>query len=508
MNWLPAIPRMGLYATVNAVFIAAVFALAAVGGFVNPRILHLILLFAVCSTPIIDLDRLNGKLFMPSLYLAFYFVSFGLLDFVNLAKGISSEMSPSLYSETEAAILAGAIMVLIGYRSMFALAKRNPSSSPARDWPMRMVLILGVTLWVTCTGALYVLDVYIIPNSSPEASKKGLEIMGPYGTTAFMLAGMMQPFGILLIAYAWRSMRSHYLLWLVILTVFVQVLLGFIVNIRGLSMIGGILAIITIMLVDGRVPIWWLVGAVLYAQLVFPIFVGARAGVHGNGQIARSSILENLGHVLELSIAAESRLNQGSSHSQSVLERASVRNSMQMIVERTGVDVPFQHGRTLKPLLATFIPRIIWPDKPDIATGQVVNKEFHVTDVDFSDTYISPSIPGELYWNFGWPGFLVGMALIGGILGYLGQRFNLAERKTVTGLLVLVITTKEIIVGLEGTFSPNYVVWMRSMGAAGILHLLFARVPVFARAATGVDVTRAHEPQAAAQLRPFPHLLS
>ena len=508
MRWLPPTPRISLYVALNATFIAAVLLLASIGGTANPRIVYLIALFAVCSVPIIDLDGLNGRFIMPSLYLGFYFVSFGLLDFVNLATGTSSETESSIFSATEGVILTGSIMMTIGYRAAMALGRRNRKASPIRDWSVNTILSIGVLWWIIGTAGTYILDVYIVTDNSIEASKKGFEIMGPYGTTGFMLATMIQPIGILLIAYAWRLRRSKFLLALVITVVVVQVLLGFVINIKSTAMIGGILVILTFVLIEGRLPISWLVAAVLYGLFVYPIFVAARDEIHGKGLIARASILANLKHVVELAIAAENRNNGPGEHAQSLLERTSVRASVQMIVQRTGVDVKFQGGHTLTPLLATFVPRIAWSDKPDVATGRVVNKEFRVSEADFWDTYISPSIPGELYWNFGWPGVLIGMVVIGGALGILGQRCNLAERKSVTNLLIVAVTIKQVIVGMEGTFSPEYVVWFRSLGAIGILHLMFAKVPIPAGASINADQ---HAPPAHPRLshpKPFQNLLN
>jgi len=508
MRWLPTTPRISLYVALNAVFIVAVLLLAGIGGSANPRILYLILLFAVCSAPIIDLDGLNGRFVMPSLYLAFYFVSFGLLDFLNLAKGISSETVSSIFSMTEGVILASCIMMTIGYRTAMALGRRAPLALPTRDWSMNTILSIGILWWIIGTAATYILNVYIVTDNSIEASKKGFETMGPYGTTAFMLATIIQPIGILLIAYAWRLRRSPFLLALVITVVIVQVLLGFVINVKSTAMIAGILVILTFILIEGRLPILWLVAAVLYGLFVYPIFVAARGEIHGKGLIARASILGDLGHVVELAIAAENREASRGEHAQSMLERTSVRASVQMIVEHTGVDVNFQYGHTLTPLLATFVPRIVWSGKPDVATGRVVNKEFHVTEADFSDTYISPSIPGELYWNFAWPGVLIGMAVIGGALGYLGQRCNLAERKNVTNLIVVVVTIKQVIVGMEGTFSPEYVVWLRSLGAVGILHLMFAKVSIPGRTSINIDPPAPQVQPRLSSLKPFRNLLS
>lgn len=512
MQPLPANPRWGLYFLLNGCFVMTVLLLAGIGGSPNPRILHVILLFAVCSTPCIDLDGLNGKFVMPSLFLAFYFVSFGLLDFVHLAKGLSSEAAPSIFSKTEGVILAGGIMLTLGYRAVMTLGSTTQRTSQERDWSMRTIVIVGISMWLIGTIELFYWNVFLIPDNSPEAAKKGLEALGPFGTAALLVARMFQPFGILLMAYAWRAVRSQFLFVLIIVAVVVQVILGFVINVKSEAMIAGILVIITYVLIEGRLPITWLVGAVLYGMVVFPIFTAARAEIHGNRQIARATILEDLGHVLSLAIAAEDRVNTGQGRAQTFLERTSVRGSVQMIVDKTGVDVDFQHGRTLTPLLATFIPRFIWSDKPGVDTGRVVNKEFHVTEAEYSDTYISPSIPGELYWNFGWPGICVGMAIIGAALGYLGQRYNLAKARTVTGLLVVVLTTKQVIVSLEGSFSPEYVVWLRSLGAIAVLHLLFAKVLVRSQPSTTKTAIPAGHSAATllerpAKLNRYPNLL-
>src|SRR5271166_5276416 len=230
--------RIGLYFLVNAGFVLTVLALAGIGGSSNPRILHLILLFAVCSTPVLDLDGLNGQYVMPSLFLAFYFVSFGLLDFLNLGKGLSSEASPSLFSKTEGVILAGGVMLTLGYRAAMLFGARSTVPRQARDWPMKSIVVIG-------TSELFYWNIILIPDSSAEAAKKGLETAGTYGTAVLLVARMLQPFGILLMAYAWRLTHSRLLFFLIIVAVVVQVVLGFAMNVKGEAMIAGILVIVT-----------------------------------------------------------------------------------------------------------------------------------------------------------------------------------------------------------------------------------------------------------------------
>ena len=132
-----------------------------------------------------------------------------------------------------------------------------------------------------------------------------------------------------------------------------------------------------------------------------------------------------------------------------------------------------QNGYTLIPMLAAFIPRIIWPDKLDVQTGQLLNKEFRVSAVAY--TYISPSHLGEMYWNFGWAGVLVGMSVFGVGIGFIGGRFDCTREITITDLLVLLTTTQFLIIASEGSIAVQYVQWMRAIAIIALLHFVFAK---------------------------------
>lgn len=487
--------RVPAYLALNLGFLLLVVAMALLGGAPNPRLPHMILLFAVCTTWILNFDRLNGPYALLALFQSFYFVSFGLLDVTNLLNGTSAELENSLYSATEGVILAGAVMLTLGYQLGIRLATSRRGSRVALDWPVPSVLTAGLVIWAVGTVSMFYWGVFVVTDTTIETTRIALNRLSPYAIAGNLLAGMLQPVGILLIAYARLKLRSPLLLTLVIVMVLIQVMLGFVINGKSQAMIAGILVIITAIFVEGRIPKAWVAAGILFAYVGFPILQASRVEVHGERQVARSEILSNLGTNLMLAIEAKARLSKGPDKTQSLLERTSVRGSLQMVVENTGATVPFQHGYTMLPLLYTFIPKLVLADKISIPTGQLVNKEFHVSE--YADTYISPSILGELYWNFGWYGVFGGMTIIGLLVGYLGGRFDMSRTPTVTGLLVLVLTTKQVIVAFEGTIAPEYVVWMRLLAAVGILHLLFARVPVADRRAAedGVD---APEPAAAA----------
>lgn len=81
------------------------------------------------------------------------------------------------------------------------------------------------------------------------------------------------------------------------------------------------------------------------------------------------------------------------------------------LTERSG----FQNGRTFQNIVIGMIPRILWPNKPSIPQGQKFSSEY----VGFDKVSIGMLIAGELYWNFGFPGIIIGSLFIGLALGYV-----------------------------------------------------------------------------------------
>jgi hypothetical protein len=174
-------------------------------------------------------------------------------------------------------------------------------------------------------------------------------------------------------------------------------------------------------------------------------------------------------------------------------------------VAKAGGVVPLQWGYTLVPILQAFVPKILWADKQHIPTGQFFNKQFHLVEGD--EVYISPSHLGELYWNFGSPGVWLGMGMIGLICGWVGARFNPADATTVTRVLITAITIKQLIISFESTISDCYVVWLRSLAAIGLMHLLFARVPVISRRVASRAAAEPAEADESDSPRLFPNLM-
>jgi hypothetical protein len=77
-------------------------------------------------------------------------------------------------------------------------------------------------------------------------------------------------------------------------------------------------------------------------------------------------------------------------------------------------------GETMKYASYAFIPRLIWPDKPTVTRGGWFSAQLGLFASEADATYaIGMTAVGELYWNFGTSGVLVGMFAIGCFQGML-----------------------------------------------------------------------------------------
>jgi hypothetical protein len=133
-----------------------------------------------------------------------------------------------------------------------------------------------------------------------------------------------------------------------------------------------------------------------------------------------------------------------------------------------------------------------------------VNTEFHVTGERV--TYISPSFLGEMYWNFGWAGGILGMLALGLLMGWINSLCDLSAASSVTRVLILGITILQLGVRFEASIATEYAVWLRSVLGILLMHWAFARrSPGSRRVAAPETAVRARE--SVLTLTKFPNLL-
>jgi hypothetical protein len=468
------------YVAINvSLLLAAAFATVAISGD-NQRVLYVVLLTAICTSPLLVLEELNGRYILLSSFLAIYYLYFGVADVLALFSSIDRPNGPFL-TAAEAVVLVGGLMVLLGYHSMVRLVASRPQQSVATDWQPGMVVMVGFALWALGTAAVWYWSVHVIVRRSVEVENH----LSALGTTAIMVGRLVQPLGIMMLAYALAISRRKPLLLLILAIVAFQVVLGFVSDSKETAMRGAVLVILVKFLVEGRLPKGWLLGSALFVVFAFPVFQAYRYEVTHLRGVTNEQAADNLVELVKLAFDSKDKVESGfyGVSGLGFIDRASLKGNVHLIVERTGEDVDYQLGHTLQPLLTSFIPRLIWPDKPDVQAGQLMNQEFGVAYE--RDVYISPSHLGEMYWNFGWAGVIVGMGVVGALLGYMNSCWDLSRRSSLTGLLIISITIYGLCLRFEGTIATGYAVWLRSLAAIGLLHLMFSRAAASAPATAG-----------------------
>ena len=101
----------------------------------------------------------------------------------------------------------------------------------------------------------------------------------------------------------------------------------------------------------------------------------------------------------------------------------------------------YQWGDTMRYAMYTFMPRLLWPNKPSVSRGAwftaylgaAAREEEATTSTGISAT-------GELYWNFGVPGVAVGMCGIGLLYGLLWRMAGANPQKPFHMLLYVMVS--------------------------------------------------------------------
>jgi hypothetical protein len=475
---LSSTSRRTIFFGLNALLWVGLLVGAAAGGGSLDEFLYVALLFAICTSPIPYIDRLNGRYAMLGVAMAMYFVMFAA---ANAAAMLSPPKGPSnhegLIDAAEFVLLVGAVMKVVGFHMAVGLTKRRRADGPAKDWPRGLLMPAGLLLWaIGCAAAMYQNLVLQVDNSD-IAVAAAYGKLGAWGTMLWVLVTTYAaPLGIIILSYWWVVWGKRASTMLMLCIIVAQFVVGWLVDTKEVAINAPVIMLLTRFVVRGKVPVRWLVGVALGIVLIFPIMTAKRVIMMERLEITRAEAVARTWEIVQLAISQRSATESGvygGTVSQSFLERVSDKGAVETFVGHVGKDKPYKMGATLDQLLYVFIPRVVWSDKPGENSAQTFNRDFHLSEDP--DTHMSPTHLGELYWNFGLPGVVLGMLLSGALLGYICTRFDLSERATLTRVLIIILTLYELVAREEGQIELQYVVWIRALLLVGVLHLLFDR---------------------------------
>jgi hypothetical protein len=469
--------RILLFVIANVVLDVSLAVMGPANGNSLGRVLYACVLFALCSAPLTLLKSFNGRHMLLMIFMCFYFLDFGGLDVQSMLTGFPlPEPRKSLLTPAELAVLACGALLFAGYLGGGRAWNERRADAVRAEWSEASMLMVGLILWLTGTLVMVYLGVFLIPDASNRTVALGLAALGPVGTFAAMLGRLMQPLGLLILAYGSARFRGMFWTTLIIAVSVAQVVAGFLTDTKQTAMMGILMAVVTRLLVSNRLPMAWIISAAVSLVLAFPVFQANRQITTGERGMNRLQAFQNLGMVVELALASRDKMQnlRADERPPTFVERTFLKPPFEQVLAHVGDDVPYLHGASLVDLPLAFVPRLVLSDKAALSVAQLYTHQIaHSED----DTYISISHMGDLYWNFGWSGMLAGMLAAGLILGLVGAGTSLEQGPSLTRVMILLVTVQTLCIGFEGEVSTSYVLWMRSLAAIGLLHLMFARRP-------------------------------
>ena len=458
----PEQTRWKLFASVNAV----VFALLGVGVATHPDNMltlgvYVQVLLLLCTLPLCWAASLRGPLALLVLMQAMLFVHFGLRDLIGLVFGTPLAPRPEgLFSPGELGALLSSICVLLGYAFVGALSPGRQARTLAQEWSSRATFWLGTFCWLLG----FVITAYHL--FSVADLQTGEVYTNPFAGVVALLR-FLQPIGSALLVYLLVARGQRSVLPLLLVTFACDVLLGYLGDSKETAFRGMFLLLIGYVLLRDRVPVLRGLLLILLVGASFSYFAAYRDLLSGS-QTTRVAAAERFGSIIGGIASEKSFAQRAVAGLDYFTERSSLKGNLELIIAQSGRSVPFQDGRTLVGVLYTFMPRYLFPDKPDTSTGRLFNAAFSVSDV--STTYISQGINGELYWNFGWTGLIVGMLLLGGLLAHANYLLDLSRRSNAPRYLFLIVTAYLLCVRFEGNVSGEYTYWLRALLLLWLVH--------------------------------------
>ena len=350
--------------------------------------------------------------------------------------------------------LIGLVSFLLGYALLpLRLSDQAIERRKSRDWPpvvipivAVMMLVLGWT--VVVSGALGFIPAVL-------------------GSGVITTIGSSVIFGNALLTIAALRHHSRFAWIMLFIAVPISSGLGFFTGSKQSTLIVPAVVVFTSMLLGGRFRARWIVIGAVVLALLYPVAEFYRQDVLKKNTLTIVDALSDPSYTFGVlsdflsSSRAGRYMSEGFTSTAARMDGIGIES---VIVRDTGSLVPFQQGRTLALFPAAFIPRLLWPAKPEIPIGQWITDTYgagpHI------DSHTGPSFIGDLYLNFGVTSVVVGMLVLGALLRLFQTHF-LGPDPTAAGILAAIIVLVQLHIKQIGS-------------AASVLSsTVFAFAPVF-----------------------------
>lgn len=326
-----------------------------------------------------------------------------------VASGYPRILSPADVTRGLFAALLGFAMILIGYALPIGRIGADALPRMRREWSEHTALVVALVMIPLGWSVILAGQLQLIPK------RAGTGVLGAIASASY--------YGIGLLAICYFRYRSVPALALVCLLTPPTMAFNFFTGSKILFLMPLVMLAIVHVLITRQLRLWWIAGFLAIMVLFYPVSEVYRNYFFHN-RLSALEVITNPGKVLGLmrhfvdTAETDDYLRGGL---WSTAARLNALDITSVIVRDAGRRVPFQEGRTLVYVPMAYIPRIIWADKPSLSIGQWVTDHFGSGPEIRSST--GPSWIGEFYFNFGWAGVVIGMALMGVWMRLLQESF-------------------------------------------------------------------------------------
>jgi len=297
------------------------------------------------------------------------------------------------------ASLLGLLAMLGGYAIPLGRRVAHLLPQPQREWShgatLGAALVMIPAGWVILIGG----QLGFVP------AWLGSGLLGAVGSSVY--------FGTALLTLAHIRYRSWPALLFLVLILPPTMAALFFTGSKSIFLAPAVMIVIARLLVLRRIKLRYLAVGFFAVVLVYPVAQFFREVIQPQSGGMVSLMLDPAWALSMMSkfVAQTKFSDYVSSGASAFSHRFNALGITAVIVRDTPDRVPYQGGWSLGYILLSYVPRALWPGKPVFEIGQWVTNNFGSGPHIRSAT--GPSWIGELFFNFGFPGVVVGMALIG-----------------------------------------------------------------------------------------------
>ena len=254
-----------LYGALNLAVLLALVVGAVVGGGSLSELPYVMLMFAICSSSIPFIHRLNGPFAMLTVIGAVYFLGFVMSDALGMFTAPKAPRpGDAIFDAGEVILIVGVLVQVIGFHIGVRITRTSSDARLVKDWPAALLLPSGLLLWGLGAAATLYQSLVVQSDNTSAAVTSGFAKLGLWNTSGLILVeNYAGPLGIVILAYWWTKFARRGGGTLMLAIVFAQFAVGWIVDQKETSLNAPVMMLMTRFVVDGRVPMRWLVCSVL-----------------------------------------------------------------------------------------------------------------------------------------------------------------------------------------------------------------------------------------------------